>query len=60
METLTFAQHSVRKCREKAVDDVFFLSDFNKNACIFAYKILLQKQTYSFSVENINGVHDLF
>ena len=37
-----------------------FLSDFNKIACIFAYKILLQKQIYSFSVENINGVHELF
>ena len=50
--TLTFAPHSVRKCREKAVDDVF-LSDFNKiscifASCIFAYKILLQKQIYSF------------
>ena len=47
IETLTFAPHSVRKCREKAVDDVF-LSDFNKISCIFAYKILLQKQIYSF------------
>ena len=47
IETLTFAPHSVRKCREKAVD-VVFLSDFNKISCIFAYKILLQKQIYSF------------
>ena len=55
IETLTFAPHSVRKCREKAVDDVF-LSDFNKNSFIFAYK----SRYIHFSVENINGVHELF